>query len=505
MVDRMSKAPIQTTIAERPPIIVVMGHIDHGKSTVLDYIRKTNVVAEETGGITQHISAYEVIHETKEHGLKKITFLDTPGHEAFSAMRTRGAKVADIAILVVSAEESVKPQTLEALSAIRESKIPFIVAINKIDKPAANIQKVKNELTEKGILIEEYGGDVPCVPISALTGVGIPELLDMILLVAEMKELRANTSAYAKGIVIEAHVDPRSGVTGTLIITEGTLKKGMHIGSGTALSPVRAITDCRGISVNEATISAPISITGFTSIPEVGAQWSAYESRKEAEYDIVKGTGAPKEQAIIGNANAECIIPILLKGDVSGSLDAMEKEIAKTLNPKIAWKIIGRGAGDINENDVKVAAGSLDALVVGFRVVADTKAKHAAEIAHVPVHTFGIIYGMTDFLEAEAKKRTPQEQIEEATGSAKILRAFSKSKDKQVLGGKVLTGTLPLKARVKIMRRDAEIGRGVVLELQKQKIAASEVKEGDEFGIMIEARIEIAQGDRIEPFIIVTK
>ena len=502
----MPKPTGAVSMVERPPIIVVMGHIDHGKSTLLDYIRKTNVVAEETGGITQHISAYEVIHEVKGGGLKKITFLDTPGHEAFSAMRTRSAQVADIAILVVSAEESIKPQTLEALEAIKQAGIPFIVAINKIDKPAANIQKVKNEITEKGILIEEYGGDVPCIPLSAVTGQGMPDLLDMILLVAEMRELRADTGALAHGIVIEAHVDPRAGVTATLVITDGTLKKGMHLVAGRAISPVRAITDCRFMQVAEATVSSPISITGFTGVPAVGTMFQAYETRKEAEQALGSQDALrPRVQEIIGNPNAEKQIPILLKADVLGSLDAMEKEAEKTLNDKVAWKIITRSAGDITENDVKIAAGSPDSFIIGFRATPDNKAKHAAEIARVPIHTFGIIYNMTDFLEGIVKERTPREQIEEATGSAKILRAFSKTKEKQVLGGKVLTGSLPLKGHVKIMRRDAEIGRGTIVQLQKQKIAATEVKEGDEFGVMIESKIEIAPGDRIETFIIVTR
>lgn len=503
----MASSPIGTAkqFSERPPIIVVMGHIDHGKSTLLDYIRKTNVVASEAGGITQHLSAYEVAHKGKDDTNKRITFLDTPGHEAFSAMRARGAKVADIAVLVVSAEDGIKAQTLEALTAIKASNTPFIVAINKIDKPAANIERTKNELVEKEIYIEGYGGDIPCVPISAKTGQGIPELLDMMLLVAEIAELKADQSVPAEGVVIEAHVDPKRGISATLIITNGTLKKGMCVVAGDVYAPVRAISDHTGANIAEATFSSPIRITGFSKIPSVGATFTTVTSAKEAR--ILTEEHSLKMPAVQANANtqAETIIPLVIKADVLGSLEAIEKELAKVTHEKISWKIIQQGVGDITENDIKSASGSPDTIVVGFRVRVDDNAVTLAGKFRIPVETFSIIYNITDYMEKIVTERVPKERVEESTGKVKILRAFSRTKDKQVLGGKVLEGAIAVGSSVKIIRRDTEIGKGKVLELQQQKIKTNEVREGLEFGTMIESKIEMAPGDIIEPFIFIIR
>ncbi|MEK9167910.1 MAG: translation initiation factor IF-2 [Patescibacteria group bacterium] len=503
MASTQKEQPNITT--ERPPIIVVMGHIDHGKSTLLDYIRKTNVVAGEAGGITQHLSAYEVVHKDQKGVNKHITFLDTPGHEAFSAMRARGAKVADIAILVVSAEDGIKAQTLEALSAIKESKIPFIVAINKIDKPSANIEKTRNELAEKEIYTEGYGGDIPCVPISAKTGLGVPELLDMMLLVAEIAELKANPNLPAEGVVAEAHVDPKRGISATLIITNGTLKKGMCVVAGDAYAPVRAISDHTGALIEEATFSSPVRITGFSKIPAVGSSFKTASSAKSARVliDVHCSSLAPVSPNTV--VQTDVVIPLVIKADVLGTLEAIEKELAKVTHEKICWKIIQQGVGDITENDIKSASGSPDTIVLGFRVRIDDNAASLAEKLKIPVETFAIIYNITDYIEKVIKERAPKERVEESTGKIKILRVFSKAKDKQVLGGKVLEGMIATGSSIKIVRRDTEIGKGKVLELQQQKIKTNEVKEGLEFGTMIESKMEIAVGDVIEPFISVIR
>ncbi|MCK5591056.1 MAG: GTP-binding protein, partial [Candidatus Pacebacteria bacterium] len=271
------------TTVERPPIIVIMGHIDHGKSALLDYIRKSNVVEGEAGGITQHTSAYEVEHTTKEGDIKKITFLDTPGHEAFSDMRSRGAVVADIAILVVSAEDGVKTQTLEALRAIKDADIPYIIAINKIDKPGADIEKTKNSLSENEIYIEGYGGDIPVQPISAKTGEGIPEILDMMLLVAEMAELKGETGKRAEGIVIESKVDPQKGISATLVITNGKLERGMYVVAEDVVAPVRIFENFSGKTINEAQFSSPVTIIGWNKIPSVGSSFVSFSKKKDAE------------------------------------------------------------------------------------------------------------------------------------------------------------------------------------------------------------------------------
>jgi len=496
----MQTKPQSDTLRERPPIVVVMGHIDHGKSTLLDYIRKTNIVESESGGITQHLSAYEVQHKNK-----RITFLDTPGHEAFSAMRSRGAHVADIAILMVSAEDSVKAQTLEALEAIKKAEIPYIVAINKIDKPNANVPKVKNELVEHGIYLEGFGGDVPYVEISAKQGTNINELLDMVLLVAELAELKADPNAPAQGIVIESNVDPKKGISATLLVTEGTLRKGMCIVSGDAFSPVRYMEDFLGKEVDEVTFSSPVRITGFNKVPDTGLVVLACESKKEAEIKAKEYGATEQTKEIIGPKNAELMIPIVFKTDALGTLEAVQKELGKVQHDKVSFQIIHKGIGDITENDIKVASGSPESIIIGFRVRADSKAITAAEKLGITIKTFAIIYNITDYLEEEVKKRAPKGEVEEQVGEAKILKVFGKTKDKQVLGGKVTTGLIKVGGRVKIFRRETEIGSGKILELQQQKVKATEVKEGNECGVMIESKTEIASGDTVASFTITTK
>lgn len=501
----MVKGTEKKNIVSRPPIIVVMGHVDHGKSTLLDYIRKTNIVADESGGITQHISAYEVEHTNKKGDVYKITFLDTPGHEAFSAMRTRGAGVADMAILIVSAEDGVKTQTLEAYNAIREACIPFIIAINKIDKPNADSNKIKNELLENEIYLEGCGGDVPFVEISAKTGQGVPELLDMMLLVAEMEELTADKNSPAEGIVIESHVDPKKGISASLIITNGVLKKNMGIAVGSACTPVRVIENFLGKIVDESSFSSPIRITGFNDIPEVGMSFVSFDSKKEAEKYAAQCAKTQQGKKIIGNDNSEIVVPLVIKADVLGSIDAIINEISKLKPEKVALKIIEAGVGDISENDIKIASGSSNAIIVGFRITADRRAMDMAEKLSIPIKTFAIIYNITDYIEDIVRERTPKEEVEEASGEARVIRVFSKAKDKQVIGGSVLSGQLDIGSRVKIQRRGTDIGTGSVIELQQQKMKADTVKEGSEFGAMLESRTEIAENDTLVPFVITTK
>ena len=501
----MSKQPQEKNIIERPPVIAVMGHIDHGKSKLLDYIRKSNVVEGESGGITQHISAYEVERKNADGNVKKITFLDTPGHEAFSAMRERGANIADIAILVVSAEDGVKAQTLEALQSIKDGKIPFVIAINKIDKPAANVQKTKNELVENEIYIEGMGGDIPFVPISAMTGEGVDDLLDTMLLIAEMEELKGDTNEPANGFVLESNIDPQKGVSATLIIKNGTLKKGMCISAGDAMSPVRVIENFLGKNIDEAKFSSPVSITGFNAAPETGVPFSAFAAKKDAETACDAYESQQSSITIIGNKDAAVMIPLIIKSDALGTLEAVEKELLKIKHEKVAFKIIQKGVGNVTETDTKVASGSSDIIIIGFRVKADKDATAYAEKFNMQIKTFAIIYNITDYLEEVVKERVPKELIEEATGKAKIIRVFSKAKDKQVLGAKMQEGEISLKARVTILRRDVEIGKGVILELQEQKVKKDKVSEGAEFGLMVESKMDIAEGDKIIPFTIVEK
>ncbi len=491
----------------RAPIVVVMGHIDHGKSSLLDYIRKTNIVDKEAGGITQHLSAYEVPHTTKPGLADHITFLDTPGHEAFSKMRSRGARIADIAILVVSAEDGVKEQTKEAHRAIIEAEIPYIVAINKIDKPGANIERTKQSLAENEIYLEGYGGDVAFVPISAKEGTGVSDLLDMMLLVAEMENFTGDATLPASGVVIESHIDKRRGTSATLIIKNGTLKKGAYIVSEGSMSPVRAIENFLGKQVPEASFSSPVQITGFDALPPVGATWQMYETKKEAETAQAENISLLEEEAkILASrktplAPDALIVPLLLKSDVGGTLEALEKELGKIEHERIAFKIIGRGVGPIGENDAKLAAGSPGAIIVGFHTPIERSAADIAERSKVTIKTFDIIYDLSEWLNSTLVERTPKVMSEVVVGTLKVIKTFSATKTKQVIGGKVVSGLLEQDAQVRIMRRETEIGRGKVVELQTAKIATKKVEEGSECGLMVESKIEIAPNDVLEAFV----
>lgn len=502
----MSTKTEQPNIIERPPVICIMGHIDHGKSTLLDYIRKTTLAEKEAGGITQRISAYEVIHKNKTGKENKITFLDTPGHEAFSAIRSRGVDVADIAILVVSAEDGVKKQTLEALKCIIDSGIPYIVAINKIDKPGADVEKTKQNLAENGIYLEGYGGAVPWVPISAKTGEGVSDLLDIMLLVAEIAELKGDLNKNAEGVVIEANLDSNKGISGTLIIKDGSLKVGMNIASGESISSVRLIENFMGKKITGACFSSPVKVIGWNVLPAVGSAFKAFQTKKETESNIADfKLKIPKK--IIGRKIADNTfsINIILKAETTGSIEAIEHEIKKIKNDKVKIKILHFGIGNISESDVKIANGKNGAVILGFDSKIDSNARNYAERLGVEIKTFDVIYKLSEWIETKARENTPKFETEETTGLAKVIRVFSKSKDKFVIGGKVESGLISLGEDAKILRRDQDIGRGKIKELQHQKKNASEIKEGMEFGCQIQSSIEIAPGDKIESYKIVQK
>ncbi len=499
----------QQNIIERPPVVVVMGHIDHGKSTLLDYIRKSNIVAGEAGGITQHIAAYEIEHKDEKGTMKRITFLDTPGHEAFSQMRERGAQAADIAILVVSAEDSVKTQTLEAWNTIKQSGIPSIVAINKIDKPGANIERTKNDLTENSIYIEGFGGDIPFVEISAKQGTGIDRLLEIVLLVAELAELKGDPTIPAEGVIIEARLDVKRGISASLVIKNGMLKKGMYVLAGGALTTTRIMENFMGATIEQASFSSPIRLTGFSKLPEVGSIFKSYNTKKEAEQaleNFTDGIVHNKKNIPAQKTSEEIkVVPIVIKTDVVGTAEAVEKEIMKLSGENIIPKIIGRGVGAISENDLKLASSDKEVIVLGFNVAIDSKARESNENLGVNIQTFDIIYKLTDWLKEEIEKRRPRVTAPEVTGKAKILKSFSSMKERQVIGGKVLEGILGVGANVKIMRRDFEIGQGRIIELQQQKIKTKEVAEGNDCGMLVETKTEIAPGDVLEAFVMVTK
>ncbi len=491
--------------SSRPPIVVIMGHIDHGKSTLLDYIRKTNVVAGEAGGITQHISAYEVVHKAGKKE-SRITFLDTPGHGAFQGMRVRGAKVADIAILVVSAEDGVKAQTLEAYKTIQEAKIPFIVAINKIDKPNANMETTKLSLAEAGIYVEGYGGDISWVGISAKVGTGVSELLDTVLLVAELAELKGDSSKSAQGVIIESNTDPKTGTSATLIITDGTLRKGSFVVADDSMAPVRQISDFSGKAIDSASYSSPIRITGWTSVPAVGSIVYTHEKKKEAEEAVTKIKRIPLVQPDYErNEEGVVIIPLIIKTDVAGTLEAIEHEIGKLKHDRVKLKLIQKGVGMVSETDIKQALGSTTALVVAFHTKADNPAVDLASRTGVTINYFDIIYKLTEWIEEIIQERAPHIEVVEEVGQLTVLRFFSQQKEKQVIGGKVKEGKILNNSHFKIMRRDAYIGEGKVVELQQQKIKCGEVLEGAECGMMVESKFTIAERDLLVPYAVVRK
>jgi translation initiation factor IF-2 len=479
-------------LTTRPPIVVVMGHIDHGKTTLLDFIRKTKIAEKESGGITQHIGAYEI-----EHQGKRITFIDTPGHEAFSKMRSRGARIADLAILVVAGDDGVKAQTTEALNAIKEAKIPFIVAINKIDKENANPDRVKKELTDKEVYVESLGGKTPSVNISAKTGQGVTELLEMVLLVSEMEDLKADSNCPASGVVIESHLDPKRGIASVLIIQNGTLRKKMFINASGAVAPVKIFENFLGQAIEEARFSSPVKIVGFDKLPEAGANFRSYESRSEAE------NARPEEQISCPVAGTfketgehKIMTPVIIKADVSGSGEALEKEIMKLSTPEAGINIIRSGVGNVTEDDLKFA--SDDTIIIGFRVKAETGIIQMAERRGIALSFFDIIYKVNEWLEAEIKKRIPEAVAEEILGTTELIKIFSQEKNKQVIGGKVLSGRIISGKYVKISRRGVQIAKGKILELQHFKMKVSEVEEGKEFGALLEIKNELAKGDLME-------
>ncbi len=492
----------------KPPVVAVVGHIDHGKSTLLDYIRKTNIVAGEAGGITQHISAYEV-HHTTEGVDHTITFLDTPGHEAFSSMRNRGAQISDIAILLVSAEEGVKAQTIEALKSVKDAGIPFVVAINKIDRPNANPEKIKQELAEHEVYVESYGGTVPSVNISAKTGDGINELLDLLILVADLEGKTISNTVPGEGYILETNRDPKIGITASLVISNGTVKTGDFIGIEGVVTKIKKMEDFLGKMIKQAHAASPVLLYGFAEVPPVGAQATVMADKKAADayaknYLPAVAPDSPAASSATGveagPEEATIDIPVIIKADTVGTLEAVEQEVNKIQDARVRLKIISKGIGAISDNDVKLGSGTTNVLIIGFQVKIDRSATELAERSGATLITFDIIYKLAEWLAEEVVKLRPKITVEETTGQIKILKIFSTVKDKQIVGGQVLEGTFSRGKEVKIIRREVEIGRGKVLELEQHKVKADRVEVGTQFGTMIESKIILAPGDLVEVF-----
>ncbi len=501
----------EDTLIKRPPVVCVMGHVDHGKTSLLDAIRKTNVTAREAGGITQHIGAYMV-----EINGEKITFLDTPGHEAFTSMRLRGAQSTDIAILVVAADDGVMPQTVEAINHAKAAGIQIIVAVNKIDKPSANVERVKQELTEHGLVAEDWGGDTIFAPVSAKTGDGIEQLLEMVLLTAEMGELRANPNRRARGIVIEAELDKGRGPVATILVQKGTLHVGDNIVIGSAYGKVRAMIDDKGRRVKEAKPSVPVEILGLNEVPGAGDIFIATKDDKEAK-NIASAFVAQGKERLIADTKSKLSLDglfsqikagnikelnLIIKADVQGSVEAMKQSLMKLSNEEVAVRVIHGGVGAINESDVNLASAS-NAIIIGFNVKPDNTAKDIAEHEKVDVKLYRVIYNAIEDIEAAMKGMLDPIFEEKIIAHAEIRQVFKASGLGSIAGSFVLDGKIQRNSKARITRGGELIFEGPVASLKRMKDDVKEVAAGYECGIVFEKFNDLQELDLIEFYIMV--
>lgn len=488
----------EDTLKKRPPIVTILGHVDHGKTTLLDTIRKTNVAAKESGGITQHINAYQV----KKKG-QLITFVDTPGHEAFSAMRERGVSIADIAVLVVAADDGVRPQTKEVIEYLLAKKIPTIVAINKIDKPEANAQKVKQELAENGILLEEWGGQVLSTKISAKQNIGIDELLDNILLLDEVEDFKASYQRDALGVVLESHLDPHKGPVATVLIKTGTLKEGQDIIAGTVFGRVRRIEDFKGQRIKEAGPSSPISIIGLQATPNTNdiLQVASNKSHRLKHGQLrTLGTADKRElftaQKMYKSIADENIkkVNVILKSDVQGSLEAIQQILGEIKSDEVMVDYINIGVGSITESDVRLAANT-QSTIFGFSVEPTAVAKRLAENSKVEIKAYRIIYELVEEIKNRLIALLPPEIERVDLGKMKVLAIFKNGKKEMIIGGKVTAGTLVNGCLLEVTRESNVIGHGKLGNLQENKVNVNDCTMNKECGITFVGETKIKEGD----------
>ena len=495
-------------LVTRPPVVVVMGHVDHGKTSLLDAVRQTNVIEGEAGGITQAIGAYKVRINDRE-----ITFLDTPGHEAFTAMRARGAQITDIAILVVAANDGVMPQTVEAINHAKAAEIPIVVAINKIDVEGANPQKVKQELMEYGLVAEEWGGDTIFVEISAKKKINIDGLLEMVLLVADMKELKANPHKQAKGVVIEAKLDKTKGAVATMLVQRGTLDAGDTIIVGSTIGRIRTMTDEKGRKLKKAGPSTPVEITGFSSVPEAGETFYEVEDEKTAKHLIETRKRKEREKAL--NANSRVTLDdlfsqiekgnlkqlnLIVKADVQGSVEAVKASLEKLSNEEVRVKVIHANVGAVTESDVTLADVS-NAIIIAFNVRPEPLAKDKAEKSEVEIKTYSVIYNAIEDVEAAMKGLLDPVYKEVVIGNAEVRQTFKISNVGTIAGCYVTNGKVARNAGVRVIRDNVVIHEGKLVSLKRMKDDAKEVGHGFECGIQIENFNDLKEMDIIEAFV----
>ncbi len=506
---------LQEDMEIRPPVVTIMGHVDHGKTSLLDYIRSSNVVAGESGGITQHIGAYEVSVE----GGRKITFLDTPGHEAFTAMRARGAQVTDIVILVVSADDSVMPQTIEAINHSKAAEVPIVVAINKIDKPDANPEKIRTQLSEAGVLVEDWGGEYQCQEISAKKGTGIDELMEKVLTEAEIRELKANFSrdAAARGIIVEAELDKGKGVVSTVLVQRGFLEVGDPFVAGHTMGRVRALMDERGKRVREAGPSQPVRVLGFEDLPQSGDEFMVMQSDREArevaqkrqiirrEHEFRRSTRV-KLDSIARQIKEGLMkeLSVIIKADTDGSIQALADGLMKIHNEEVKVEIIHQGVGQITETDVLLAAAS-DAIIIGFRVRPNVNAKKLAEKEDLDVRFYSVIYHVIEDIEQALEGMLSPELHEESIGSLEIRQVFKVPKVGNVAGCYMLEGKVFRDSKVRLLREGVQVYDGELDSLKRFKDDVKEVDAGYECGLNLKGYGDIKVGDIVEAYRIVEK
>jgi len=505
-IDREVDAP--EDLEPRAPIVTVMGHVDHGKTSLLDYIRKENVIAGESGGITQHIGAYGVELE----GGQKIAFLDTPGHEAFTAMRARGAQVTDLAIIVVAADDDIMPQTKEAISHAQAAGVPIVFAINKIDKPNANPEKIKEGLANMNLLVEDWGGKIQSHDISAKTGDGVKELLEKVLLEAELLELTANPNRYANGTVVEAFLDKGRGYVSTVLVQGGTLKVGDYVLAGQHSGKVKAMQDERGNNVKEAGPSTPVSVLGLDGAPQAGDKFNVFEDEREAKAIATKRTQLQREQSVrtqrhitldeIGRRIALGDfkeLNIILKGDVDGSVEALTDSLLKLSTEEIQVNIIHKAVGPITESDVLLASAS-DAIIIGFNVRPMGNARQIADKEEIDIRTYSIIYDAINDVKDAMEGMLSPEMKEEITGTAEIRETFKISKVGTIAGCMVLTGKIFRSSGIRLIREGVVVYTGELASLKRFKDDVKEVAKGYDCGIQIKNYNDIYENDIIEAF-----
>lgn len=502
------RTPVSESATERPPVVAVMGHVDHGKTSLLDAIRGAEVVKTEAGGITQHISAYQVSHNDRP-----ITLLDTPGHEAFAALREHGAHLTDLVIIVVAADDGIKPQTVEAIRFARKAGVKIVVAINKMDKEGADENRVKQQLSEHDLLVEEWGGDVITVPVSAKTGDGVDKLLDMVFLVSDVEDLRADYEGPARGLIIEAHMEKGRGAVAEALVESGTLKPGQFIVAGSSYARIRNLESTNGQAIDSAGPSTPVVITGFKSLPEFGDVFSTTKDEKSARLaasQAAEEAGRGKSQSdinsnelirLINRSNKLSEFNIIVKADVQGSLTSVVDSLKALDTEEVAVRVVGSGVGPVSENDVHMAHTS-NAVIYGFHVGLPAGVRQLASRDKVPVRLYDVIYELIDDAKQELEALLSPEVIETEQGRLVVKGIFKTTKTEIICGGEVTKGKLSTPALARVMRDKEEIGLAQVTNLKRGPQDTKEVFEGEMCGMSLatEGRLDIQEGDRVEVF-----